>query len=391
MFEPVGNKAFLLDPSAVLEEMRTKNPVYRYEKSAVPIVNIFGYHDIRAVLRDVDSFSNTLTGAQQDKASTDPYNLLGMDPPRHRDMREVVKNVFTPGMVRSLEPVIRSHANQIMDTVLDMGEFDAVEDFGAQLSVHLICQLIGVPEDEKPLIREWTREASELGFDLLWHEQTNPDYEQRIAASMQTMHDYFAEKIDDRLRQPGNDVLTQIARSGLSREESVSFARLMLVAGNETTTNLINHILRLLVVHPEQQARLRRQPELASSTMVETLRYAPAIRGTFREARVSTELHGVSINPGEIVWAWIYSANRDPALCEDPQRFDITRQPPNNLAFGHGIHTCLGISLAKMEALTMLQVVLERTREIEPLSDALDPINSLLSNGFEHQPLRFHT
>ena len=147
MFEPVGNKAFLLDPSAVLEEMRTKNPVYRYEKSAVPIVNIFGYHDIRAVLRDVDSFSNTLTGAQQDKASTDPYNLLGMDPPRHRDMREVVKNVFTPGMVRSLEPVIRSHANQIMDTVLDMGEFDAVEDFGAQLSVHLICQLIGVPEE----------------------------------------------------------------------------------------------------------------------------------------------------------------------------------------------------------------------------------------------------
>ena len=120
--------------------------------------------------------------------------LLGMDPPRHRDMREVVKNVFTPGMVRSLEPVIRSHANQIMDTVLDMGEFDAVEDFGAQLSVHLICQLIGVPEDEKPLIREWTREASELGFDLLWHEQTNPDYERRIATSMQTMHDYFADR-----------------------------------------------------------------------------------------------------------------------------------------------------------------------------------------------------
>jgi cytochrome P450 len=288
MFEPVGNKAFLLDPAAVLEEMRTQHPVYRYEKSAVPIVNIFGYHDIRAVLRDVERFSNTLTGAQQDKAATDPYNLLGMDPPRHRDMREVVKSVFTPGMVRSLEPVIRTHANQIMDTVLEMGEFDAVEDFGAQLSVHLICQLIGVPEDEKPLIREWTREASELGFDLLWHEHTNPDYERRIATSMQTMHDYFAEKIDDRLRHPGSDVLTQIARSGLSREESVSFARLLLVAGNETTTNLINHILRLLVLHPEQQAELRRQPELAAGTMAETLRYAPAIRGTFREAREST-------------------------------------------------------------------------------------------------------
>lgn len=389
MFKPLGNIPFLLDPAETLEHMRVNYPVYRYEQSATPIVNVFGYHDIRAVLRDVDTFSNTLTGAQQDKASTDPYNLLGMDPPGHKRMREVVTRIFTPGMVRGLEPVIRAHANRIMDHVLQMDEFDAVEDFGAPLAVQLICMLIGVPEDEKQLIRGWSTEASELGFDLLWHESSNPEYEARIEASMQTMHDYFEEKINDRLKHPKDDVLSEIAHSGLSAAECVSFSRLLLVAGNETTTNLINHILRLLVLHPEQQAILRARPDLAANAVAETLRFAPSIRGTFREARKATEIKGVPVNQGEVIWAWIFSGNRDPALCENPQTFDITRRPPNNLAFGHGIHTCLGISLAKMEALTMLEVVLERTREIHPLSDDLVPINSLLSNGFRHQPMQF--
>lgn len=388
MFEPLGDKDFLLDPSEKLEYMRVHHPVYRYERSSTPIVNIFGYHDVRTMLRDVASFSNTLTGDQQDKASTDPHNLLGMDPPHHKRMREVVSKIFTPKMVRSLMPIVRAHANELLDKLLPQGEFDVVEDLGAPLAVHLICQLIGVPEEDKPLMRQWTIEASELGFDLLWHESPNPDYEARIEKSMNGMHEYFEEKINRRLKSPGNDVLTAIAQSGLTPVECVSFARLLLVAGNETTTNLINHTLRQLITHPFEFAKLRKTPALASNTIAETLRFAPSIRGTFRESRVNTEIHGVPVNKGEIIWAWIFSANRDPALCDRPQEFLIERESPNHLAFGHGIHTCLGISLAKMEALVMLETVLSRTSDIRALSDDLEPIDSLLSNGFQHQPVR---
>ena len=128
-------------------------------------------------------------------------------------------------------------------------------------------------------MREWTREASELGFDLLWHAETDPSYEARIEQSMNRMHDYFGTAIDRRLKNPGDDVLTQIAKSGLTREESVSFARLLLVAGNETTTNLINHILRLMILHPTVASDLRQNSDLAVNMLAETLRFAPPIRG----------------------------------------------------------------------------------------------------------------
>jgi len=389
MFEPLGNRSFLLNPADTLERMRVNHPAYRYEKSATPIVNVFGYRDIRRLLRDVDTFSNTLTGAQEGKGATDPYNLLGMDPPHHKRMRDVVSGVFTPKIIDSLKANIRDNAQTIMRQVLDMETCDAVEDFGAPLAVHLICQLIGVPDEDKPLMREWTREASELGFDLLWHTDSNLDYESRIQQSMTTMHEYFGTAIDQRLANPKSDVLTQIATSGLSREESVSFARLLLVAGNETTTNLINHIIRLLIVYPEVNQQLRQNPELVDNMLAETLRFAPPIRGTFREARKDTEIAGVPVYRNEVVWAWIFSANRDPRLCEAPQEFRLNRTPPNHLAFGHGIHTCLGITLAKMEARVMLDTLLEQTSVIEPLSDDLVPLDSLLSNGFVSHPVRF--
>ena len=389
VFNPVGDKSFLLDPAAELDDMRRNSPVYRHENSTVPIVNVFSYEDVRNVLRDVDSFSNALSGDQQDKASTDPHNLLGMDPPRHKQMRDVVSRVFTPKIVKSLTPTIREHADDLTDHVLQMGEFDAVEDFGASLAVHLICQLIGVPEEDEPQMRAWTIEASELGFDLLWHKESNADYESRIEKSMSDMHDYFEEKIAFRLKHPGDDVLTKIAQSGLTRAECVSFARLLLVAGNETTTNLINHTIRLLITHPDQMNILRANPSLATNTIAETLRFAPSLRSTFRESKINTRIRDVEVNAGEVIWAWLFSANRDPALCNRPQEFLIERKPPNHLAFGHGIHTCLGISLAKMEALVTLETMLSRTSKIEAASEHLVPIDSLLSNGYVHQPVRF--
>ena len=256
-FHPVDNQSFLLDPTDTLEYMRIHHPVYRYDDAAVPIVNVFGYHDIRTILRDVETFSNTVSRKQQDKVFTDPYNLLGMDPPGHKRMREVVSKVFTPGMIRSLEPAMRKHCHSIMDHVLELETFDAVEDFGAELSVHMICRLIGVPEEDKPLMREWTNLATKLGFDLLWHKDRDHEHENSIEAQMTLMHDYFQAKIDDRLINPRKDIITEIAHSGLTRQECVSFARLLLVAGNETTANLINHTINLLVRFPEQQKVLR--------------------------------------------------------------------------------------------------------------------------------------
>ena len=151
MFKPLRNQAFLLNPAHTLEYMRCSHPVYRYEESATPIINVFGYQDVKKLLRKIDTFSNTLTGIQEGKGATDPYNLLGMDPPNHKRMRDVVARLFTPKMISALESSIRQNARDIMQDVLAMGNCDAVEDFGAKLAIHLICQLIGIPEEDKPL------------------------------------------------------------------------------------------------------------------------------------------------------------------------------------------------------------------------------------------------
>ena len=204
---------------------------------------------------------------------------------------------------------------------------------------------------------------------------------------MGTMHDYFDIRIAELSGAPGDDVLSLLARSGLSKQERISFARLMLVAGNETTANLINNALRLLVDHPDQQTILREEPGLVDQAVEEVLRFWPSIRCTFREVRAKATVGGVTVDKGDIVWPWLMSANHDEELCRRACEFDIRRQPVRHVAFGFGIHTCLGNALARLEAKIMLETLLRYTRSIERLSDELEPIDSIISNGVRHQYL----
>lgn len=390
LFDPVGNRDFLLDPISTFERMRREAPVYRQPGTLAPIVNVFRYEDVMAILRNAESFANALPEDQFKNAFADPHNLLAMDPPGHTQFRSVVKKVFTPKMVLTLEPEIRRNCKQIVSQVLEQREFDCIEDFAAKLTVFMICQLAGVPLCDQSLMRDWTRKAGELGFDSLWDSEPNEGRQFAINALMQEMHDYFSALIKERVRCPQDDIFSQLAHSGLSRQECISFARLLIVAGNETTTNLINNSIRLLIDNPDQQTILRANPALIPNAIEEVLRYWPSIRVTFRTVKHAMEINGVPLFEGDLVWPWLMSANRDEALCDNPNTLDITRKRTQHVAFGQGIHICLGNALARLETKVMLETVFEETTGIVRVrDDCMEPIDSIISNGLEHQFVRF--
>ncbi|MDX1405736.1 MAG: cytochrome P450 [Woeseiaceae bacterium] len=390
IFEPIGNRQFLLDPIPKLARMRREAPVYRQPGTLIPIVNVFRYDDTVDVLRNCELFRNPLPERYSASAFTDQHNLLGMDPPEHTRQRDVVRNIFTPKMIIKLESKIRRNCEEIVAAVLERDEFDAVDEFAAKLTVFMICQLTGVPDSDHGLIRRWTNKATDLGFDALWATEPMPERQHELSALMDEMHDYFGARINERVKQQQGDIFSELAHSGLSRQECISFARLLIIAGNETTTNLINNSLRLLIDNPDKEAMLRKDQSLIPKAIEEILRFWPSIRVTFRTANADCEIRGEKIFKDDLVWAWLMSANRDAALCRNPDTLDFSRPKTRHVSFGHGIHVCLGNALARLEARIMLETVFNRTSKIvRTRTDGMEPVNTIVSNGLRQQLVAF--
>jgi cytochrome P450 len=280
--------------------------------------------------------------------------LVTKDPPDHRKLRNLVNLAFTPKAVARLSGRVAEITQELLDGVRAKGEMDIVSDLAFPLPARVIAELLGVPRDDWDIFQRWAR-VDGVGAGS--------------AGVRSEVHPYFARLLEERRRAPREDLLTALAVAEidgerLSEHELVSFCFLLLVAGQETTKNLIANFVLTLSEHPEVQDELVRQPELMPKAVEEVLRYLPPVWFLMRRTTSDVELSGVRIPAGEMVLPWTASANRDSTRFPDPDRLDVRREPNRHLSFGHGVHFCVGAPLSRLEANVALPMMLEQLKDL---------------------------
>ncbi len=350
------------------------------------------YGDVTAVLRDHEHFSSVgpppPPTAYQGRF-VGASNMLGSDPPRHSRLRRLVSRDFTPRRIRELEPHIRQIASDLLDQVEAKGEFELMADFANVLPVKVIAHMLGVPPELNATFKKWSDTLIEGGNNT----PGQPPRPQVIAA-VDAIGDYFTTEIERRRKNPGSDLVSALVAAHdegevLSSADLLSFVTLLLVAGNETTTNLIGNGMLALGRNPEQFEMLKRTPELLPRAIEEMLRYEGPVQSTARFPKAPVELGGTTIPAGAITLVIIAAANRDPAQFKDPDRFDITRDPNEHVAFGEGIHFCIGAPLARMEATVAFEAMLARFPRLNLKDQAMKTTykGSYFLRGIESLPM----
>ncbi len=365
----------LLDPA----NRANPYPVYRQILDGGPmhvpestLYVLSSFADCDEVLRHPDSCSDRLKSTAAQRAieageQPRPFGTPGflfLDPPDHTRLRRLVSKAFSPRVVKSLEPDITSLVDDLLDKAAQTSEFDAIEQLAHPLPVAVICRLLGVPiEDEAQFSAASTILAQGLDPFVTFTGETQ-GFEERMKAGM-WLRGYLRELLERRRAEPRDDLMSgliAVEESGdqLTEEEIVATCNLLLIAGHETTVNLIANGILAMLRHREHWTALSADPGLAPNIIEETLRYDPPVQLASRVAGADMEIGGIRIPKGDIMMVLLAAAHRDPAVTERPDEFDPTRTPIRHLAFGHGPHFCLGAPLARMEAAVALSAVTKR-------------------------------
>jgi cytochrome P450 len=349
---------------AWFEDMRAAHPVYYDEHSQ--LWHVFGYDEVLAVISNHERFSSQALGRE---GSLFADTLITKDPPDHRKLRNLVNQAFTPRAVARLSGRITQITQELLDQVRPQGTMDIVSDLAFPLPAKMIAELLGVPAHDWNIFQRWARMDS-----------SDPAVSQQAAGSTmrEEMFDYFSSLLEERRRAPREDLISALAVAEvdgerLTESELLSFCTLLLVAGQETTKNLIANAIVCFTSHPEALERLLHEPDVMPTAIEEVLRYLPPVWFLLRLTKADLDLGGQRLPAHQVVLAWLASANRDPAQFPEPDRFDIKREPNRHQAFGHGIHFCVGAPLARLEARIALPMVLEQLRGLRRVEGA--PIN----------------
>ena len=356
-------------------EMRETAPVYREE--ATGLWHVYRYADVDRVVSDYAAFSSET--ALMDPSGAEPEGLgasmIAIDSPRHRQLRGLVSQAFTPKAVNNLRPRIAALAEELLTEMRPRGEADLVRDFSYPLPVAVIAEMLGIPLERQADFKRWSDAVVGSPFSGA-DDEAHRDRQRTVGE----MTDYFRQVLAERRAQPGEDLISgllaaEIDGEHLTERELIGFCQLLLVAGNETTMNLIANAVICFDEHPDAVARLRREPELMRSAIEEVLRYLPpAWIVSPRRATSELELGGQRIEQNAIVIPLLVSANRDWRQFPEPDRFDVARTPNKHRAFGHGVHACLGAPLARLEAAIALPLLLDHLPELRVVRDAPIPI-----------------
>lgn len=361
MTDPTRDPRFLQDPYPMYAAMRSTSPVQSVRAGSDGRASylVTGYAEAREALTHPGLSKDTAVffegkGSQRRLHPAVAHTMLSSDPPQHTRLRKLVAKAFTTKAVAELRPFIA----QVTEELLDQWPVGECVDFVACLAVPLpvivICELLGVPEEDRPDIQRWSGELFAAG---------QPDV---IDAASHSLADYMADLIVAKRLRPGTSLLDRLisARDGedrLSEEELVSLAVLLLVAGHETTTNFLGNATLSLLQHPAELDRLRQNPDDIPAGLDELLRFdSPVSMATFRHTTEAITLGGTDIPAGAPVLVALGAANRDPERFPSPDQLDADRDAAGHLAFGHGIHRCVGAPLAKAEAEIALRAVLAR-------------------------------
>jgi cytochrome P450 len=377
------------NPYPMYELMRGHSPLFLAPLNAWMI---FDYDGVKRALFDHDAFSSNLSRAEGQGNPGDWF--IFFDPPRHTKLRALISKAFTPRVVANLEPRIREISRELLDAAMGRGEMDVAGEFGVPLPMRVIAELMGIPVSEWPRYKRWSDVILKIANTISRDEaavRTLDDYRAVTAE----MREFVAELMEQQPSIEHDNLLTRLIAAEVDGEritpnELLGFVQLLLVGGQETTANLINNAIVCFMEHPDQLARLRAAPDLLPSTIEEVLRYRSPLQWMPRVTARDVELHGQVIPAGKVVLPLIGAANRDPQVFPDASRFDITRNPNPHLAFGYGIHACLGAPLARLEAQIALSDFLNRVQNFEPASDEpWEPRTALSVHGPSRLPIRF--
>jgi cytochrome P450 len=319
--------------------------------------------------------------------------MLTQDPPLHRRYRGLVNQAFTARRVATLEPDIARIANDLIDAFAGRGRAEFVTEFCGPLPLTVIADQLGVPRADLPLFNKWSD-----AFVAQLSRMASPDEEVEAVKLIVEFQHYFARKLEERRAERRDDILSDIVHARLEGErpldtaESLSIIQQLLVAGNETTTSAIAEGVLLLIRHPEQHAKLRADRSLVPNLVEEVLRLSTPTANMWRVCTEDTEVHGVAIPKGSMVQIRFASGDRDDHVFAEPDAFDVTRANARaNLAFGHGVHMCIGASLARKEMQVAFDVILDRLDDfaLDCDPDALVYPANVLLRGLKALPIRF--
>ena len=345
-----------------LREMRDEHPVWR---DAYGIWHVFRYADVHRAISEPQVFSSDTARVVPAAQRFSAGNLLQTDPPRHHTLRRLIGAAFSPKVVTGLAPRIAEVTRELLDATGGAADFDLVPALAYPLPVTVIAELLGLPTSDRELFGSWA--------DRLFKQDTNdpndPELARKIDEATADMLAYLGEHCADRRAHPQDDLISRLAAveadgERLSDEEVVNFSVVLLLAGHITTTALLGNFVLSVDEHPDVWAQLRADRSLVEPAVEEVLRYRSSFTQVGRATMVETELGGHVIPADVIVTPWLLSANRDEREFTDPDRFDIHRRDKHHLAFGHGIHFCIGQLLARMEARVAVGVLLDRYAEI---------------------------
>jgi cytochrome P450 len=349
----------IADPYPIYRELRDHAPAYWSVEANAWVLSRFD--DVSAALTDAATYSSAagVYPTPPEVNMTDLFlpMLVMSDPPRHTQLRQLVSRAFTPRRIAALEPTIHTIVDDLLRDVPATGTWDFVSGFSGPLPAIVIADMLGIPREDRERFRDWSTTLI----------QSNPirgEMGVGVEAAA-ALYNYFSTFLAERRAHPQDDLMTALVQAEvdgehLSEEELLGFCLLLLVAGHETTTNLLSNGAVLLAEHPECRRRLRDDPDLVSAAVEELLRYDSPVQGIGRTLTRQVQLHGQRMEAGQSVLLLFGSANRDEREFPDAEVFDIGRRPERHVALGRGIHFCLGASLARMETRIALQALLSR-------------------------------
>jgi cytochrome P450 len=379
-------------PYQAFRELRLRAPVaWHPYKDGPGFLALTGYDEVLAVSRDSVTWSSETDGVHfdvpgpDDLAETRGVMMITMDPPRHTALRQLVNKGFTPRRVAKLNERIADMARDLVDRIIEKGQCDFVNDVAGALPSYVIAGMLGIPLEDGYRLYELTE---------IMNSGVPGDHNPRATEAGAQMFAYAGELAARKRAQPGDDIATSLVHAEVDGQrltdmEFIMFFVLLLVAGGDTTRNLVAGGVRMLIEHPEERAKLEAGPSLLPTAIEEMLRYVSPVNVFVRTATKDTELRGVRVKKGDRAAMFYPSANRDETQFADPDRFDVSRTPNPHVAFGGGgTHFCLGANLARVEATALVSEVLSRMKNLE-LAGRVERTPSTLINSIHSMPVRF--
>jgi cytochrome P450 len=350
---------FYEDPYPIYRGLRDEAPVYLNPERRLWVLSRFD--DVQRAGRDWRTFSSA-EGVDIDDSRLGPGSFLDADPPRHDELRKLLHADFSPAALRRLEPLIAAKVDALVSALLERGSVDLVDELARRLPVSVVCDLLGAPAEDHPQLEAWYA-------GMLHREPGRPEVTETAERATREMRDYIVAAVTERMAAPRDDLFSTIAAAHsegrLTMEEVDGMCRLLLLAGVHTTSSLIANTLMLLEDRPGDRRALGADPARIPTAVEELLRFLAPVQSGARVTTAEVELHGTVIPRGERVLLLWASANRDERRYPDPDTLDLGRTPLRNVAFGEGIHFCLGAPLARLESRIAFEALFTRIPEYE--------------------------